>query len=162
MHFNDLTIEEKTTLHTQLTKFANHVGGINPFLSVLEEIKEEKPKALLNKTAIYHSKYAKFMWGKSIFKDTLNLLYSAMINEEKNGNIFTDLSPNDYKKTMNMIRAIKPIEVTAISKENEEKLSFSIVDTSVEKQTKFTLLFKIFFFYNIDFAKEILNYKIED
>jgi hypothetical protein len=161
MHFSDLTQTQKQDLHVQLTTFATALGGTNKFLSVLEEIREEKPKALLNKTAIYHTKVAKFTWGKSIFKDTLTLLYNGIRNEEKNGNIFSELSPSEYKKNMNMIRAIKPVKVTAISKENQEELSFLILDTSEEKDTKFTLLFKIFFFYNIDFAKEILNYKEE-
>ena len=159
MNFNDLTIEEKKDLQVQLMECVNIAGGVNPFLTILEEIRTTKPKPLLNKTAIFHSTKVKFMWGKTIYKDSLDLVHKAMINEEKNNNIFANLNPSDYKKTMNTIRMIKPITVTMVSKESEDSFSFPILDTTIEKNTKFTLLFKVFFFYSIDFAKEILNFK---
>lgn len=163
MNFNDLTQEQKQTLHTELSTYAQIVGGTNPFLKMLEEIRDENPKALLNKTAIYHCSIAKILWGKSIFKDTLNTLYTAVRNEEKNGDIFKDLAPKEYKNTMNMVRALKPITITIQSKKEEDKeFSFMILDTSEQKQTKITLLFKIIFFYNIDFAKKTLLYKASE
>lgn len=136
----------------------NIAGGVNPFLTILEEIRTTKPKPLLNKTAIFHSTKVKFMWGKTIYKDSLDLVYKAMINEEKII-IYLPSLIQVITKTMNTIRMIKPIRVTMVSKESEESFSFPILDTTIEKNTKFTLLFKVFFFYSIDFAKEILNFK---
>ena len=61
---------------------------------------------------------------------------------------------------MNMMRALKPIEITVESKDKEsgDGFSFLILDTSTEKKTKVSVMFKIIFFYNLDFAKRALNY----
>jgi hypothetical protein len=162
MYFNDLPKEEKEQLHKQLLENATNIGGINHFLQMIEDIKEAKPKALLNKTAIFHYKSGKINWGKSIYKETLNILHSAMVKEERDGDIIQGSNPKDYKNTMNMMRTLKPIKLEIIPKdENYEGFTLSILDTTQEKKTKVSLVFKIIFFYNIDFAKEVLNYSIK-
>lgn len=159
MNFNQLEKEQKNKLHDTLSFYTEQLGGINLFLKMLEEIRESKPKALLNKTAIFHTSNAKILWGKTIFKDNLNLLYSAMINEEKNGNIFKDLVPKDYKNTMNMVRSLHSIELTIEPKDTtKESFSFMMFDTSIEKNTKIDMIFKIIFLFSIDFAKQVLAY----
>ncbi len=163
MNFNDLTKEEQKQLHNELTANATSVGGINPFLKMIEDIKDAKPKALLNKTAIFHYNSGKLNWGKSIYKDTLNTLYTAMVKEEKDGDIIKGSNPKDYKNTMNMMRTLKPIEITIIPKDEEcVGFNLSILDTTEDKKTKVSLMFKIIFFYNIDFTKKVLNYKITE
>ena len=162
MNFNDLTKEEKIQLHQELNQYAQDIGGLNPFLQMLEDIRNEKPKPLLNKTATFHYSSGKINWTKSIYKETLNTLYSAMIKEERDGDMIEGVSPKEYKNIMNMMRALKPVTVTVLSKDNSCKsFTFNILDTSVEKKTKILLLFKIIFFYNIDFAKKVLMYKVE-
>ncbi len=162
MNFNDLNPQEKQQLHEELLKYAHQIGGINPFLQMLEDIRVEKPKPLLNKTAIFHYKNGKIIWVKSIFKETLDTLYSAMVKEERDGDMLEGLNPKEYKNVMNMIRTLKPITVTVQPKdENTQSFNFDILDTTVEKKTKVSLLFKIIFFYNIDFAKQVLMYKGE-
>lgn len=163
MKFNDLLNEEKLKLHNELTALANSVGGINFFLQMCEEIRKEKPKALLNKSAVYHYGNGKISWEKSIFKDTLTELYSAMKREEKNGDMLDGASPKEYKSAMNMMRALKPVIITVIPKSEEHKgFTVNILDSSQEKKTKIDLLFKIIFFYNVDFAKEVLTYKAKE
>jgi len=160
MNFNDLTKEEQSNLHITLTQYANKIGGVNSFLQMIEDIRAAKPKALLNKTAIFHFKGGKISWGKTIFKDTLTLLYSAMSKEERDGDIISGLPPKEYKATMNMMRALKPVSVEVIAKdESLDGFKFAMLDASIEKNTKVDLIFKIIFFFNINFAKEVLSYK---
>ncbi len=160
MTFTELTNEQQQELHNQIMQYAVSIGGINPFLQMIEDIRESKPKALLNKTAIFHYKGGKLSWGKSIFKDTLAILYSAMAKEEKDGDIIQGLAPRDYKPTMNMMRTLKPVVVEVIPRdENLDGFTFQMLDSSADKKTKFDLIFKIIFFFNIDFAKQVLNFK---
>ena len=163
MNFNDLSNEQQEQLHNTLIKNANSIGGINPFLQMIEDIRNSKPKALLNKTAIFHFKGGKIIWGKTIFKDTLVTLYSAMAKEERDGDIISGLPPKEYKTTMNMMRALKPVSVEVIAKDEScEGFNFAMLDATEEKKTKVDLIFKIIFFFNIDFAKQVLNYKPKD
>ncbi|MCK5111003.1 MAG: hypothetical protein KAQ94_05730 [Arcobacteraceae bacterium] len=162
MNFNDLSNEQKEQLHNDLMENAVSVGGINPFLQMIEDIRTSKPKALLNKTAIFHYKTGKINWGKSIFKDTLAILYSAMAKEEKDGDIIAGLKPKEYKNTMNMMRALKPVVVEIIPKDETCKgFTFSMLDATQEKKTKVDLMFKIIFFFNIEFAKKVLSHEIK-
>jgi len=160
MNFNDLSNEEKEQLHVELTNNANSVGGKNFFLKMIEDIREEKPKALLNKSATFHYAQGKITWKKSIFKDTLTCLYDAMRREEKAGDMLNGINPKEYKAAMNMMRALKPVKVEVLPKPEEcEGFSMEILDASQEKKTKISLMFKIIFFYNVDFAKQLLDYK---
>ena len=162
MKFTDLTQEQQLELHNDLMAKAVSVGGINALLQMIENIRASKPKALLNKTAIFHYKSGKISWGKSIFKDTLAILYSAMTKEEKDGDIINGLKPKEYKTTMNMMRALKPVTVEVIPKdETYDGFTFSMLDVTVEKRTKIDLTFKIIFFFNIDFAKQVLSHKVK-
>lgn len=161
MNFNDLNNEEKQQLHTELTSHANSVGGQNFFLQMIEDIKKEKPKPLLNKSAVLHYSQGKISWEKSIFKDTLTSLYDAMKREEKSGDMLDGINPKEYKVTMNMMRALKPIKLDVVPKiEGCEGFSMQILDATEPKKTKISLLFKIVFFYNVDFAKQVLNYEV--
>jgi hypothetical protein len=162
MNFNDLTKDEKIALHKELIEKANSIGGKNFFLQMIEDIKEQKPHPLLNVTAIYHYPTGTISWKKSIYKDTLSTLFNAMRTEEKNGDLLEGINPKDYKATMNMMRALKPVQIVVKSKKEPELEGFSleILDSSIKKKTKVSLLFKILFFYNVSFAKEVLNYNI--
>lgn len=161
MKFNDLNLETKKQLNTQLTQYANNIGGMNFFLQMIEDIRDEKPSSLLNKTAVYHYKNGRITWGKSIYKDTLTLLFSAIRKEEKDGDMLNDLSPKAYKETMNMMRALKPVTITIASNDEsaQNSFTFNILDSSESKKTKIDLMFKIIYFYNIEFAKDALNFK---
>lgn len=164
MNFNNLSNETKAKLHKELLENAMSVGGKNFFLQMIEDTRKEKPNPLLNKTAIFHYTSGKVSLSKSIYKDTLTTLFSAMRKEEKDGDMLDGLKPKEYKNFMNMMRTLKPVKVQVIPKdiENCTGFKFSILDSTVEKNTKITLMFKIIFFYNIEFAKKALNYEIKE
>jgi hypothetical protein len=162
MIFKNLTIDEKNKLSTELTHYSKNIGGDNFFLTMIENIRESKPNPLLNKTAICHYKNGTLSWKKTIYKDTLTILFNGIRKEEKDGDILDGLNVKEYKQTMNMLKILKPIEITVNPKEEYEGFSFSILDTTEMKKTKISLIFKIIFFYNIEFAKEVLNHKVID
>ena len=164
MNFNELDAKTKKQLHEEVTQFAETIGGINVFLQMIEDIKKEKPHALLNKSCVFHFAKAKLNWNKQIFKESLDHLFSAMRKEERDGDMLNGLNPKDYKNTMNMMRTLKPISIRVTPKKEEELrgFAFSILDTSVEKKTKVSIIYKIIFFYHIEFAKDILTFKNEE
>jgi len=164
MNFNQLDEEEKKQLHTKAIDLAENLGGVNFFLQMIEDIKMEKPHALLNKSCVFHFSKGKLNWNKQIFKESTNLLFSAMRKEEKDGDMLNGLSPKEYKETMNMMRTLKPLIITITPKKVEEPRTFlfSILDTSIAKKTKIDLFYKMVFFYHVDFAKDVLNYGSEE
>ena len=164
MNFNELDLETKNQLHKQTMELAVNMGGVNSFLEMIEDLKKEKPHALLNKSCVFHFSKAKLNWNKQIFKDSLDHLFSAMRKEEKDGDMLNGLNPKDYKDTMNMMRTIKPISIRVSPKKDDELRGFvfPILDTTVEKKTKVSMIYKIIFFYHVDFAKDILTYNIEE
>ena len=160
MRFNDLDLNTKEQLHKQVTEHASSIGGTNFFLQMIEDIRNEKPNALLNKTSIYHYAKGKITWSKSIYKDTLSQLFSAMRKEEKDGDLLNGLNPKVYKETMNMLRALKPVTISIRNEEDNSGFTVDILDSSEAKNTKVDLMFKIIFFYNIEFAKDALTFKV--
>ena len=65
---------------------------------------------------------------------------------------------NDYKKikVINMLKTLKPITFGVLPNNDRlEGFEFKIIDENNE----ISMIFKIIFFYNIGFAKEILKYK---
>lgn len=164
MNFNELDLNTKNQLHKQTMELAISMGGVNSFLQMIEEIKKEKPHALLNKSCVFHFTKGKLNWNKQIFKDSLNHLFSAMRKEERDGDMLNGLNPKDYKDTMNMMRTLKPISIRVTPKKDEELkgFAFSILDTSIEKKTKVSMIYKTIFFYHVDFAKDILTYEVKE
>ena len=164
MNFNQLDEEQKSKLYSQAMEVAQNLGGVNFFLQMIEDIKKEKPHALLNKSCVFHFSKGKLNWNKQLFKESTNLLFTAMRKEERDGDMLNGLPPKEYKDTMNMMRTLKPLVITITPKKVEEPrfFSFSVLDTSVEKKTKVDLFYKMVFFYHIDFAKDVLNYKTEE
>jgi hypothetical protein len=139
------------------------VGGMNSYLSLIDSTRDTKPNGLMNKTAIFHYPSGTLNWEKSIYKDTLTELFSAMRREEKDGDMLNGLKPKEYKNTMNMMRILKPINITVNPKDEKYSgFSFPILDTSEAKKTKISMIFKILFFYNIEFAKAAIAYEIKD
>lgn len=162
MNFNDIDNKTKEELHMQFNSYADKLGGVNIFLQLIEYVKAGKPNPLLHKEAKASSKDVNLSWSKTIYKETYDLLFKAMQKEERDGDMIKGLNPKDYKATMNMMRALQPVEVRVSTKNEEDPqgFSFNILDSSENKKTKVSLVFKIIFFYNIDFAKEILSYKV--
>ena len=161
MDFNKLETSEKESLHKEITSFANALGGQNFFLKMIEEIRAVKPNPILNKTGTFHTSKTKISLSKTMFKDTFNALFDAIRKEEKSGDMLIGLAPKDYKTTMNMMRTLRNVKILVESKEeNNESFEFFILDTSVEKKTKVTFIFKAIFFYHLDEAKKALSYQV--
>jgi len=159
MDFNKLDVSLKEEISSTFDDYSNILGGKNPFLKMIEEIREIKPNPLLNTTGIFHTSDAKVILSKAMYKDTFNALFEAIRREEKNGDMLDGITPKEYKTTMNMMKTLKSVTITFESKKNEnEKFTFSILDTSEEKKTKTTFVFKAIFFYNLNEAKKALNY----
>lgn len=164
MNFNQLDLEAKKQLHDEVLSNAERIGGKNSFLQLIEDYKAEKPNPFLNKSAAFHFSKGRVSWTKSIYKDTLSLLIEAMRREEKTGDMLNGVNPKEYKLIMNMMRALSTVQITVKPKTEEDGhgFTFEMLDTSIEKQTKVSLMFKIIFFYNIDFAKDALNYQAKN
>jgi len=156
MNFNKLDKDTKKQLSLDLNQKAIQVGGKFNFLQMLEDIRSIK-NPLLKVTNSLHYESGKISWNKTIFEDKLVLLFKTMKEIEINGNMFEeDLSDYKKKKIINMLKTLKPIIFEVIPKDkNLEGFSFKIIDENNE----ISIIFKIMFFYNIGFAKEILNYK---
>lgn len=161
MDFNKLDESTKQKLHEEFSQNAEILGGTNAFLKMIEEIRKEKPNPLINKTGTFHTSKTKITLSKSMFKDTFVTLFDAIRREEKLGDMLNGVETKEYKTTMNMMRALNKTNVTVTSKEKDQEgeFSFDILDTSEEKKTKVTFIFKAIFFYHLDEAKKALNYK---
>lgn len=161
MDFNKLDKAVKEELHQEFTRYAEILGGKNFFLKMIEEIREQKPNPILNKSGTFHTTKAKLTLSKSMFKDTFSTLFDAIRREEKKGDMLDGIAPKEYKATMNMMRTLKSVNITIESKdEKQESFSFDILDTSQEKNTKVTFVFKVLFFYHLDEARKVLSYKV--
>ena len=164
MNFSKLSTEQKEKLHSEVITFALSIGGKNFFLQMKESLKKEKINPLINKSKAFNYPNGKLNWNKSIYKDTLALLIEAIKREENSGDILENVSPKEYKAVMNMMKTLKPVEITVKPKniKDGDGSIFSILDTSEPKKTKVSVMFKVIFFYSMDLVKQILNYKKED
>jgi len=162
MDFNKLDNATKEQIHSELTAYAQSIGGKNFFLKMIEEIREQKPNPILNKTGTFHTSKVKITLSKSMFKDTFTTLFDAIRREERNGDMLNGIATKEYKSTMNMMRTLAKVNIEIEPKNEEEGkgFDFSILDTSEEKKTKVTFIFKAIFFYHLDEAKKALSYKV--
>ena len=60
-----------------------------------------------------------------------------------------------------MLKTLKPIVLTIKPKNQKEGEGFklAIIDTADSEKTKISLMFKILFFHNIEFAKKALAFQ---
>jgi len=155
MKFKDLNKETKEQLHMDLIQKAEQVGGKFNFLQMLEDIRSIK-QPLLKKTNSLHYDTGKISWNKSIFQDKSDLLFQTMKKIEIDGDMYSNLNEYKKKKVLNMLKALKPVSFGVLPNDkNLEGFEFNLIDENDE----ISMIFKIMFFYNIGFTKEILNYK---
>jgi hypothetical protein len=156
MSFNKLSQEQKEVVSQEVLDIAMSMGGKNRFLGLIEAIKEEEEHPLLNKNKTFHYLGGKIAWNKTIFKDTFERLTKLIRKEEREGSLTEGLNPRETKNLLNTLKTLKPIEITITPKEGEP-FSTKIVENSNEDKSSVSMLFKILFFYNINFVKKILN-----
>lgn len=164
MNFNHLDSQTKKELHEEVLENANSLGGMNFFLQLIEDIKKAKGHPLLNKSNAFHYGKGKVSWNKDIYKDTLVLLHDTIKKSEKDENYFDELKPKHQKITTNMMKALKPIYIQVAPKDSNEGEGFelNIIDASNPDDIKISMMYRIIFFYNTDFAKDVMTYKSED
>ncbi len=159
MRFMELPEGERAYLHKLATESAEKIGGVNFFLSMVEEIRAEKPTILLNQRCKFNHSHGSVSWNKQIFRDTYSELTEAVRRESRDGDIFAKVQPKDYKRVMNAIRVLKPIRIEFSGK--EDSFSVDLIDTSTPKKSRISTLFKMIFIYDLGFLKKSLSYKVD-
>lgn len=161
MNFNALDDTSKSLVHNRLTECANSFGGASHFYQLLEAIRAAKPDALLAKNCAFHFDLGTVKWGKAIFEDKLKLLAKARLHEGKNNNLLPAEDDQAYKRVLNLVRALKPIEFNVKPKNIKHGEGFTVQPFEVidETTTRMDPIFDILFFAGIDTAKKILKYK---
>jgi len=159
--FNNLDDTLKAEYHKQLLEYAEKFGGKNFFLQLLEAIRKTKPHPLIAKNCEFRFSRGTIKWGKVIFKDKLTLLLDIRINESKNGTLLPDKEDKKYKKVMNLLRTLGPIEFDVTPKHLKDgdgfvMKPFEIVD---EDTTRLNPIFDAIFFCSVDTIKKVLNYE---
>ncbi|MEA2028479.1 MAG: hypothetical protein U9N49_05840 [Campylobacterota bacterium] len=156
MSFKNLNQEQKEALSQEVLDIAMSMGGKNPFLQMIEDIKESNEHPLTSKKQFFHSSEGKIEWNKFIYKATFEALLVLIRKEEKEGDILKDFSDKERKKALNTLKTLSPIEITITPTEGKP-FKCKIIERISTSSTQTSLLFKVLFFYNIDFVKKILN-----
>lgn len=160
MNFNNLDEAAKTLIHDRLTECANSFGGANYFLQLLEAIRATKASPLLAKNCVFGFELGTVKWSKVIFEDKLNLLIKARLFESKNNNLLPKENDQAFKRVLNLVRALKPIEFKVKPKNMKHGEGFTVQPFEVvdETTTRLDPVFDVLFFAGIDTAKKILKY----
>lgn len=163
MEFYKLKQEEKIRIHEILIGISIKFGGKNNFLQIIEAMRKEKENPLLNQSRVYHYPSCKINWQKSIHKESLSALFYGVKKEEKDGDMFQNLMPKDFKSTLNMVKALRSLEFVVTPK-NDSVVGFSffLFDEIGENSAKIGVIFKAFFFYPVEYLKKALGYEIRE
>lgn len=158
MNFIDLSQTEKETLHKAIVSHANALGGKNFLLQLIEDIKASQESPLTSKDKHFSFSKGFVKWDKVIYKETFDLLLTAIMTEEREGDMLKGFSDRDQKRILNMLKTLHPIRLSIKPKNIKDGEGFSIPIIDKEK-SKICLMYKILFFHNIQFAKQALSYK---
>ncbi len=158
--FNNLDEAAKTAYHNQLVKCAEAFGGINFFLQLLEAIRKEKTHPLTAKHSEFRFSRGIVKWDKVIFRDKFTLLTKIRISENEDGNLLPDKEDKSYKKVLNLLRTLQPIEFVVMPKNQKdgEGFSFHAFDIVDKDVTKINPVFDALFFCSVDTIKKVLSY----
>jgi len=158
--FNNLDTAAKTAYHNQLLKCAEAFGGVNYFLQLLEAIRKTKPHTLVAKNSEFRFSRGIVKWEKVIFKDKLTLLTAIRVNENENNNLLPSEDDKSYKKVLNLLRTVQPIEFTVMPKNNKDGdgFSFHAFDIIDKETTVMNPIFDAVFFCSVDTIKKVLMY----
>jgi hypothetical protein len=161
MKFSDLPQAVQSKIHEELLASATALGGKNFLLQLIEDIKKEPEVPLILKERHFSFSKGFVQWNKSLYKDTVALLFDFMVKEEADEDFIARLKPKDQKRYKNLFKTLSPVILTIKPKniKDGEGFSFAIVERSASKESEVRLLFKALFFYHISFAKEALSYE---
>lgn len=157
MNFTDLSERNREQLHKEILSHAENLGGKNAFLLMIEDIREDGGSLLSERSTAFRFNGGNISWNKSIYKETLALLFEAL---KADGDMFEGLKAKKQKSMLNMLRTLKPVIIRVKPKnmKDGEGFTLSIVETDLKDNATISIMFKIIFFYPIDFAKKALAY----
>ncbi len=159
--FNNLDDAAKTAYHNQLSKCADAFGGTNYFLQLLEAIRKSKPHPLMAKHMEFRFSRGIVKWEKVIFKDKFTLLTKVRVNENEEGNLLPAEDDKSYKKVMNLLRTLQPVEFQVLPKNSKdgEGFTFHAFDIVDKHTTRINPVFDALFFCSVDTVKKVLTYR---
>jgi len=166
-NFDKQTADTKTLIHLFMTKSAQALGGVNFLLNLIEEMKTNKPNALLAKNKYIKSTEATIEWQKVVFKDKFDILEEVIrshkSNEEPNFNILENESDKKAKKILNMVKTLAPIEftITVNGLHENQGFNFKIFDKVEKDFVSVNPIFVAMFFCSTEFTKKALKYIID-
>jgi hypothetical protein len=163
-NFNKQNDATKELLHLLIKKITDSVGGTNFLLALMEEMKKQKPNALMYKHTRIDSDQLTISWNKIVFKDKLDILeevlHSHKSAEGVDFNILESDSAKKSKKILNMVKALAPITfvVTPKDEQNGGGFDFKVFESIEDNYVKINPIFMAMFFCSTDFTKRALKY----
>lgn len=161
MSFAELTNDQQNALAKEVQDAANSVGGENPFLTIVEDIKSAKPAVMVAKENSYVFADAQISWNKTIFQDRYNYLRDVVRARKFEANFVPSKGEKSFKNILNLVRLLKPLHFMVNPKDSDYagfEFDAFIMDGD---QVNATWLFLALFFLPIGLIKEALNFKYE-
>ena len=155
--YDSLTQDEKDNYSKLIKDCAINFGGVNFFLQLLEGIRKEKPHPLINSKNEFSFSKGGIYWNKTIFKDKLTLLVETRKDESVRGNFLLDEKDKKYKKVLNLVKTLAPIEFELRGKNMEKSQIIKAFDKIDDKTSKLNPLFDAIFFCSVGTIKKFLN-----
>ncbi len=152
---------DKARYHREASEAAEALGGMNPFLQLIEALRGEKTSPLTSGNSIFRSPLGVIRWDKVIFQDKVQLLVGLLSDEERQANLLASPEDKQYKKILNLVRTLKPVTFTVIPDEGE-KFSFVCFESTGDSETRVSVFFHVFFFCPVNEIKKILKYQPKD
>lgn len=156
---------ELQELKIKIKEYVTAMGGINPFLTLLETIRETSPHPLTSKKTALEFRGGVMKWNKQIYRDNLIMLSIRMnARDENSTNLMPTMEDKTYKNVSNMLRSLSPLTITvSLGADGSELLfktkAFKIIDKNT---TQLEPLFEILFFAPMTTAKKLVNMAFEE
>ena len=163
-NFNKQNDDTKELLHILMKKIADNVGGANFLLGLIEEMKKQKPNALMYKHTKIETEQLTISWNKIVFKDKLDILeevlHSHKSSEGQDFNVLESDNAKKSKKILNMVKALAPITFVVTPKDeiNGGGFDFKVFESIEDDNVKINPIFVAMFFCSTDFTKRALKY----
>ena len=162
--YNSLDNSTKQNLKEQITNCSFAIGGKNHFLSLIEEIREERIHPLLSKDASFRFSHGLVKWGKVIFKDKVDLLVTITKDREKNKNLMLKKGDKNYKTIMNFLRTLGQINFEIRPKNNKHGDEFILNAFEIfnENTSHLNFMFDVVFFLPLYIVKKLFKETINN
>lgn len=159
LDYNSLDNFTKQNLKEQITNCAHAIGGKNHFLSLIEEIREERIHPLLSKDSSFRFSHGLVKWGKVIFKDKVDLLITITKDRENNENLMLKKGDKNYKTIINFLRTLGPITFVVHPKNKKDGDGFNLhaFDIIDENTSHLNFMFDVVFFLPLYIVKKLFK-----